>query len=167
MNALAILLTMSLLAVALTATATLSSGLSALNGGTFTDRQAIRLRNILITSFVLMIAALVPVPILLLDLTGDLAWRIASGIAAALSLVSNAVGLRTARQARSIEQTSKTVIAASLILSGATFGCFLLGVVADQPSFWFVTALFLIVIICLMSLMRLLFSLPILAVLED
>lgn len=167
MNTVAILLAMSLLAAILAATATISSGLSTLNGATFSDRQAIRLRNTLITSVVLMVVALVPVPILLLDLVGDTSWRIASGIAAALSLVSNIVGLRTARKARSIEQTSKAVIAASLILSGATFGCFLLGVVADQPSFWFVTALLLIVIICLVSLMRLLFSLPFLAVLED
>ncbi len=167
MPALASVLVLAIIAALLAATATISSGLSTLNGATFSDRQAIRLRNTLITSFVLMVIALIPVPILLLELPDDMSWRIASGIAAALSLVSNFVGLRTARKARSIEQTSKAVIAASLILSGATFGCFLLGVVADQPSFWFVTALLLIVIIGLVSLMRLLFSLPFLAVLED
>ncbi len=159
MQELAIVLTIAVLALLLAAFTTIAAAIAGNADHPLDARQAIRLRNVLITSFALLIAALIPLPILLLGLADDLAWRIAAGLAAVVTLASNFVGLQTARTARSIEQTSKTVIAASLMLSGATFGCFLLGVVADHPPFWFVTALVLVVLVALLSAVRLLFSL--------
>ena len=107
-----------------------------------------------------LISALIPPPLLLLGLDNDLAWRVSSGIAALLILGINIDARQTAQKARSIEQTSKVVIATTLMLAGATFGCFLLGVLAQHPAFWFVTALVLTLLACLISAARLLFSLP-------
>ena len=160
MHALATVLVLSIVATLLAATVTVASSMSTSRDRAFDARQAIRLRNVLVGSGALLVAALIPPPLLLLGLENDLAWRISAGLAAALVLAVNIDARRTAQKARNIEKTSKTVIAATLILAGGTFGCFVLGVLADYPAFWFVTALLLTLFACLISAARLLFSLP-------
>ncbi len=160
MHAFTTILVLAVIATLLAGSVTVASALSTSRDRAFDARQAIRLRNVLVGSGALLAAALIPPPLLLLGLENDMAWRISAGLAALLVLAVNIDARRTAQKARSIEQTSKTVIATTLMLAGGTFGCFLLGVLAQHPAFWFVTALLLTLLACLISAARLLFSLP-------
>lgn len=158
--------TISLLALILAAFATLATVYSAANGGT-AKIQAVRLRSVLSTSFSALIVGLIPGPLLQLGLADDMAWRVAAGLAVLVTAASSAFGLRTARLARTIDETKGWVVTSSLMLTGAAFGSLLLAMVADQPVFWYGAALLLIFLICTLNTIRLLFSLPVFDTLRD